>query len=185
MNDSEIITLFNSRDELALQAVDERFGGLCRSICSNILRDARDVEECVSNVYFKLWSGIPPADPRDLTAYVAKSARNEALMRYRANASQRNFAASVALEELEGVLAGSEDPEDGLRAKALAGAVESFVRRLPEEQRGVFMRRYWFFDSAKAIAETYGLTAKRVEVLLAKTRRQLRSYLIKEEFINE
>jgi len=185
MTDSEIITLLNNRDESAVEAIAARFGGLCRSICANILSDPRDAEECVSSAYFKLWSSIPPASPSDLTAYVAKTARNEALMRYRANAAKRNFAASVPLEELETCLAGSGDAQDALEAKATAQAIEDFIRLLPAEQRGIFMRRIWFFDSAKAIAERFGITEKRVNLLLAKTRRQLRSYLIKEEFIHE
>ena len=59
------------------------------------------------------------------------------------------------------------------------------MSRLPARQRGVFMRRYWFFDDAKTIAGLFGVTERRVNSLLAKTRKELRSYLIKEEFINE
>ena len=163
MNDGEILALLKKRDEAAVEAINERFGGLCFSLASNILKDRRDVEECVSRVYFKLWSSIPPAEPRDLAAYVAKAARNEALMKYRADSSARRFTASIPLEELENCISGNDE------------AVEI----------DVFMRRYWFFDSAKTIAERFGTTEKRVNTLLAKTRRQLRRYLIKEEYINE
>lgn len=185
MKDSEIIALLNNRDEAAVEALKDRFGGLCFSLASNILADRRDAEECVSSVLFKLWSSIPPADPQDLTAYVAKTARNEALMRCRANSAKRNFAASVPLEELEACIAAGGGVEDELRAKELAGAVSVFLKGLPSEQRNVFMRRYWYFDSAKSIADRFGLSEARVNTLLQKTRRMLRRYLIKEEFINE
>ena len=75
--------------------------------------------------------------------------------------------------------------EDELRAKELAGAVSVFLKGLPSEQRNVFMRRYWYFDSAKSIADRFGLSEARVNTLLQRTRRMLRRYLIKEEFINE
>ena len=185
MTDSELIALLNQRDEAAIEAIRQRFGGLCMSLASNILKDRRDAEECVSSVYFKLWSGIPPAEPKDLTAYVAKAARNEALMRYRTNTAKRNFAVTVPLTELENCLSCGGGADEKLGAEALAKAVEGYVGRLPAVQRGVFMRRYWFFDSAKTIAGLYGLTEKRVNTLLAKTRRELRRYLIKEEYINE
>ena len=185
MTDSEIIALLKERDETAVEAVKERFGGMCFRLASNILSDSRDAEECVSSVYFKLWSHIPPAEPEDLTAYVAKAARNEALMRYRANASKRSINVSASFEELESCLGVKESTEDVIEAESLAKAVEDFVRLLPAEQRVAFMRRYWFFDSAKAIAEMLGVTEKRVNTLLAKTRRQLRRYLIKEEYIYE
>ena len=185
MTDSELIALLNNRDETAIEALNERFGGLCRSLASNILADGRDVEECVSSVLFKLWSAIPPAAPRDLTAYVAKDARNEALTRFRSYKSERSLAASVTLEELEGCLAGSESAEDEPDARAVAQAVEAFAAGLPAVQRGVFMRRYWFFDSGKAIAERFGLTEARVNKLLNKARRDLKRYLVKEEYISE
>lgn len=185
MTDSELIALFNNRDEAALRAAEQRFGGLCRSVAANILADRRDVEECVSTVFFKLWSAIPPAEPRDLTAYVAKAARNEALSVYRACSAKRRFAVSVPLEELDACLAGALSADEEPTAKELARAIEAFLSRLPERQRGVFMRRYWFFDDAKTIAGLYGVTERRVNSLLARTRRELRAYLIKEEFINE
>ena len=185
MTDSELIALLNNRDETAIEALEARFGGLCRSLASNILADERDVEECVSCVLFKLWSAIPPAAPRDLTAYVAKAVRNEALTRFRSQRAERGFTASVTLEELEDCLVGSESAEDGPAARAIAQAVEGFAAGLPAVQRGVFMRRYWFFDSAKAIAERFGLTEARVNKLLNKTRRDLKRYLVKEEYISE
>ncbi len=185
MNDGRIIALFNKRDEAAVEAVRQKFGGLCRSLISNVLSDERDVEECLSSVYYKLWSSIPPASPKDLTAYVAKTARNEALSRYRANTAKRNLAVTVTLEELKNSLASNENAEDELDAKAIAKAVEGFVLRLPPLQRKVFMRRYWFFDSLNDIAKLSGVSEERVEQLLARTRRELRRYLIKEEYIYE
>ena len=49
MDDSELIALFNRRDENAVAALMDKYGGLCRSLIGNILRDRRDVEECVNN----------------------------------------------------------------------------------------------------------------------------------------
>lgn len=185
MTDSEIIALLKERDETAVEAIKDRFDGMCFRLASNILSDRRDAEECVSSVYFKLWSHIPPAEPKDLTAYVAKTVRNEAMMRYRTNASKGSINVSASLEELENCLGAMDSMEDVLEAESLAKAVEGFVSLLPAEQRIAFMRRYWFFDSARAIAEMLGITEKRVNTLLAKTRRQIRRYLIKEEYINE
>ncbi len=185
MTDAEIIAKLKSRDESALEALKARFGGLCMSLALNVLADRRDAEECVSSVYFRLWSSIPPAEPRDLTAYVAKAARNEALMKYRSNSAKGNPAVSVSLDELENCVADSGRAEDVLDSKELARAIGEYLKALPSEERGVFMRRYWFFDSAKAIAERFGTTEKRVNTLLAKTRRGLRRYLVKEEYINE
>ena len=48
MDDGKLLTLLNQRNELALEAVSNEYGGLCRSILSNILKDTRDIEECLT-----------------------------------------------------------------------------------------------------------------------------------------
>ena len=60
MEDSQIIAFLFQRSEQAIRAMQEKYGGLCRSIVSNILPDFRDVEECVSDTYLRVWRSIPP-----------------------------------------------------------------------------------------------------------------------------
>lgn len=55
MEDGQIVGLFWARSEEALQALDETYGGLCRSLALNILNDRRDAEECVNDAYLGLW----------------------------------------------------------------------------------------------------------------------------------
>lgn len=185
MEDSRIIDLLNRRDEKAITALNERFGGLITSLASNLLADRRDVEECLSAVMFRLWSSIPPAEPENLTAYVAKTARNEALSRCRELDAKRNSAALVPLSELADCLYSGGSVEENAEANELRKAVNRFLEGLDFEDRRVFLRRYWFFDPVNAIAERYGLSERRVTTIIQRTRRALRRYLIKEEFINE
>lgn len=42
MEDVQIVGLFWARSEEALRAVDETYGGLCRSLALNILNDRQD-----------------------------------------------------------------------------------------------------------------------------------------------
>ena len=49
MEDGQIVGLFWARSEEALRAVDETYGGLCRSLALNILNDRQDAEECVND----------------------------------------------------------------------------------------------------------------------------------------
>ena len=81
MEDLQIIGLLFQRSETAIFALQQKFGGLCRSIISNILPDGRDVEECMSDTYLRVWHSIPPQHPARLDSYVARIARNVALDR--------------------------------------------------------------------------------------------------------
>ena len=101
MEDQEIIGLLFQRSESAIFAIQQKFGGLCRNIISNILPDSRDVEECTSDTYLRVWNSIPPQRPLRLDSYVARIARNVALDRYDYNtASMRDTGLTLAYEEL-------------------------------------------------------------------------------------
>lgn len=52
---------------------------------------------------------------------------------------------------------------------------------LTVENRVIFMRRYWFFDSYKEIAEAVGLSEKNISVRLDRIRQKMRNYLIQRE----
>ena len=55
--------------------------------------------------------------------------------------------------------------------------IESFLDTLTVENRVIFMRRYWFSDHCKEIAERVGLTEKNVTVRLTRIRQKLKDYL--------
>ncbi len=179
MDDGKILALLFARDEQALSFIAAKYGGLCSSIIANILKDKRDVEECISNVYIKLWQSIPPAEPKNLKAYIAKTARNEALMRLR-SAKNKLETEALPFEELEAVLPHIEtEAETG----ELRDAIERFLKEQPYEKRVVFMRRYWFFDSIEDISHRLGITKSKAASMLFRLRNELKRALEKEELI--
>ena len=176
MTDGEIIILLNSRDEKAINALTERFGGLCRTLIANILSDRRDIEECLSSVFMRIWLSVPPARPENLTAYVAKTARNEALMRYRSNKTRR-LNELVPFEELADCLPAAQDQAE---ARETVRAINDFLSALPEQKRRVFVRRYWFAESIAEIARHYGMSESGVKSMLFKLRKKLKKHLESE-----
>ena len=122
MEDETIIQLFFQRSERAISATEERYGAYCRGILRNILPEPEDREECLNDVYLKLWNQIPPQRPESLRAFVGSVARNCALDRYRAaHAGKRGGGApEIALSEL-GECAGGQSVEDELEERRLAG----------------------------------------------------------------
>jgi len=83
----------------------------------------------------------------------------------------------VAVEELEEVLASRDTIESVLEANELTNHIETFLDSLSRENRVVFMRRYWFFDTYEQIAKRTGMTEKNVSVRLTRMRKQLWEYL--------
>ena len=182
MEDEKIIELFFERSEQAIRALDMKYGKICRSLSYNIVNSREDAEECVSDAYLGAWNAIPPARPDPLLSYIAKIVRNLSLKLYwKKEAAKRGGHYTMALEEIEGCIAGQNTAEDELDARELARILGEFLDALTVENRVIFLRRYWFADSCRDIAELGGLTEKNVSVRLSRTREKLRRYLMERE----
>ena len=181
MEDEKIIELFFARSETAIRELDSKYGKVCYSISYNILNNNLDAEECVNDAYLGTWNAIPPQRPNPLLAFVCKIVRNVSIMRHRTNnAMKRNSSYDIAMSEIEHCIVAPESVEATLEAKALARSIERFLDTLTEENRVIFMRRYWFSDSYADISKLTGFTEKNISVRLTRIRSNLRNYLIKE-----
>ena len=182
MEDEKIIELFFERSEQAIRELNMKYGKICRSLSYNIVSSREDAEECVSDAYLGAWNAIPPARPDPLLSYIAKIVRNLSLKLYwKKEAAKRGGHYTMALEEIEGCIAGQNTAEDELDARELARILGEFLDALTVENRVIFLRRYWFADSCRDIAELVGLTEKNVSVRLSRTREKLRRYLMERE----
>ena len=139
MEDLQIIGLLFQRSESAIPALQQKFGGLCRSVIAHILPDQRDVEECISDTYLRVWNSIPPQRPARLDSFLARIARNVALDRYDYNtAGMRSSDLSLAYEELADYLPTGEQETDSAEFRSF---INRFLRELPKESRVIFVRR--------------------------------------------
>ena len=162
MDDAQIIESFFRRDPAAIDALQQRYGKRCLAAACHILPDSRDAEECVSDVWLRLWNAIPPERPRSLAAYIATVTRRVALDKCDYNkAAQRRSDLTLAFDELEGCLSGPDEAQ---------AAVE----------RQDFVRRYWYGESIREIAESCGAGEERIKSSLFRTRQRLRKTLEKE-----
>lgn len=184
MEDEAIIELFFARSERAIKELDLKYGKVCRKISSNILHSPQDAEECINDAYLGVWNTIPPERPNPLLAFLCKIVRNLSIMRYHRNtAIKRNSYYDVAIEELESCLASPVTVEKEVEISELTHIIDSFLETLSQENRVIFMRRYWFSDTYTDIAERVGLTEKNVSVRLTRIRKQMRDYLAEREVL--
>lgn len=181
MDDEQIIDLFWQRSEDAINELDAKYGRLCHTLSYQIVNDQQDAEECVNDAYLGIWDAIPPARPHCLSAYLCRIVRNLSLKKLeQRSAAKRDSQYDVALEELAEILPGSEDVWSSLAAQALTQTLEHFLDTLSQENRVIFVRRYWFSDSYQTIARQVHKSEKNVSVRLTRLRKQLRQYLIQE-----
>ena len=182
MEDEKIIEMFFERSEQSIQELDIKYGKVCRKLSYNIVNSRQDAEECVNDAYLGAWNAIPPAKPNPLLTYICKIVRNISLkIYYRKEAAIRKSTYTIAMEEIEACIAAPNTVEAEIEAKELARIIESFLDTLTVENRVIFMRRYWFSDSCKDIAEFVGLSEKNISVRLTRIRQKMKSYLAERE----
>lgn len=181
LEDSKIIDLFLERSEQAIVELSTKYGDVCKKVSRNILKNNLDAEECVNDAYLGAWNTIPPQNPNPLLTYVCRIVRNLSIKKYHANiAVKRNSFYNAALDELEECIAAVETVETEFSMKKLTELIDNFLDTLDQENRVMFIRRYWYSDSISDIAKRFQLKNNNVSVRLSRIREKLRDYLGKE-----
>ena len=85
----------------------------------------------------------------------------------------------MALDELTDVLP-DEMYAPVRNDEEIGKLISIFLREQKEEVHRVFVLKYFYFESNRAIAEKYGFTERKVTNMLARTRKKLKKYLIEE-----
>ena len=184
MEDSAIIDLYWAREERALSETDAKYGGYCRSIAHNILKNREDSEECVSDTWLHAWNAMPPQRPSILSSFLGRITRNLALNRCKAaNAQKRQGSAfALSLDELDDCAPALSSPDDEATAAELGRSISAFLRTQSEEVRSMFILRYFYCEPVEALAARFHCGESRIKTTLLRTRRKLKEHLIKEGY---
>ncbi len=182
MDDESIIRLFFERDEKALDEVAGKYNALCSKIAMNILCGAGEGEEAVNDTWLKAWKTIPPTKPKSLGAYLSVLTRNISLDRFRKKKAAKRIDDSLitTLDEVSQMLPTSLNIEKHTEQRQLIERINTFLGKLPKGQRVIFIRRYFYLDSIREIAQRYGFTESNVTVTLTRLRKKLAAFLEKE-----
>lgn len=182
MEDSQIIDLYFQRSEEAISQTGIKYGSYCFSIAFHILSNREDAAEAVNDSYFACWNAIPPHRPRSFPAFLGKITRRISLTRWESGRAAKRGGGEVplALEELADCIPSGQDPAQMIEGAELTRLLNAFVRSLPDDQRRVFLCRYWYLEPIPDIARQFGFSQSKVKSMLLRTRRRLRAILEKE-----
>ena len=165
-------------EEEALEMVSRQYGRLLRGLAYRITGSESDAEECVNDALLDLWNAVPPDRPASLLAYVSALARRRAVDRVRHKTASRRGGQEYegSMEELSECLA---DPlgESHLETIVIRDCLQRFLDRLGEDDRTMFMLRYYRFLSNAEIAEACGMRESAVVMRLVRLRKKLKRAL--------
>ena len=185
LEDREIVELYWMRRGQAVEETQRKYGRYCGQIALRLLGNGADAEECVNDALQAAWDSIPPNKPENLGTYLGKLTRRICMKRWRSRDTQKRGGGELplSLEELGECVPDGRSLEDGLTAKELAGAIDGFLRGLPQVERRVFVLRYWHGYAVKEIADRCGFSRSKVESMLHRTRGKLRKKLQEEGYL--
>ncbi len=182
MDDQQILALYWQRDDAAIAATANSYGSYCYSIAWHILDNEQDAQECLNDTWLSAWNSIPPQRPQQLSTYLGKITRNLAINRFRQRHAQKRGLGqtALALSELSDCIADPVSLEQRVEEKQLTAVINRFLLAQPEQKRHIFIRRYWYLQPIREIAEAYGISESKVASLLLRMRKRLKVYLEKE-----
>ncbi len=184
MEDKDIVQMYLDRNERAITETSAKYGRYCTSIAMNILNYLEDAEECVNDTYLNAWNSIPPHKPNNLSTFLGKIIRNLSFNKYKYihSIKRGGYEVSQILDELSEIVSDDETVLDNVIKKELIKTIDNFIKALSKEKQYIFIRRYWYSDSIKAIAIQCDRTENNISVELNRMRNKLREYLTERGF---
>ena len=179
MTDQELLALYACRNTGATAALQQQYGDYCAAIVGRILTDPRDAEECLNDLWMRVWVALQEQQPVYLKGWLGAAARNCAIDRYR----QQNRIETPLEESAAELARGLQDtPAEALESKALGEAISAFLKTQSEYDRVAFVRWYWYGDTVEQTAHHMGWSVGKTKTVLFRLRTKLRDHLTKEGF---
>lgn len=182
MEDSQIVDLYWHRDESAITATQNKYGHYCYTVAYNILHDKQDCEEVLNDTWFGAWNAMPPHRPEILSAFLGKITRRISLKKWREKTAKKRGGGEfhLTLDELGECVPAADCIDETQDIKELTGIIDKFLGTLSDDERRVFVCRYWYFDSIRDISLRFSFSQSKVKMMLKRTREKLLVNLRKE-----
>lgn len=125
-----------AREEAAISACIDRYGGLVLGLARRFLRDEREIEEAVQDVFHEIWQAAPRFDQNVASekTFIAMIARRRLIDRRR---RQRSTLPTESLVEPASVAGEGREQEHVEISEELGRAVEALRHLKPPQQRAI------------------------------------------------
>lgn len=86
----------------------------------------------------------------------------------------------AVLNELSECIPSGSSIEESIDEKELTGLINRFLEGLPKKARIIFVRKYWWLDSVRSIADDLNMSENSVRAMLFRTKVKLKKLLERE-----
>lgn len=166
-------------------ALNEIMDGLSGYVCTVVRNFSRgtlsedEIDELAVDVFFKLWQNRERLDEEiGLRAYLSAMARNAVKNRFRD--MPEISLPPEDISELE--LSDGSSVEEQAELNEAMRCLDEGLQTLPERERKVFSRFYFFGERSPDIAAAMDMPEATVRTILSRTRSKLKEFLMKRGF---
>lgn len=172
-----IIRALEMRNSSALEQIEKNFGNLMVSIARNLGLNKGDTEECINDTLLEVWNTIPPMRPQSIRSYVCILMRRRSIDKIRHNAAgkRKHTTYFEIAEETADLINLEKQVIDGLCIPEL---LNRFLSTQSPQNREIFIRRFFEFESISSIAANLFLSVTIVEKRLSRMRKKLKEIFI-------
>lgn len=174
MREELILRRMRGRDPAALEALMDRYIPYVSAVVWNILRywmQPEDAEEVVSDVFLAAWEQAEDLKAGCVKAWLGAVARNKAKNKL------RQLGKDLPLEEDVLDIPGGDDPADAAQRAEERSCVKQALKELPQEDREIFLRHYYYAQTVREISEKMALNESTVKTKLRRGRMRLKDLL--------
>lgn len=172
--DEAILQKMRSGDPAGLEELMDAYLPYVSAVVWNILRNAmarEDAEEVASDVFLAAWQKAEDIQPQLMRPWLGAVARNMARTRL------RKAGADLPLEEDILELPDTDGPEPRMERAEERTLVRQAVDSLPQPDREIFLRHYYYAQSVREVGAAMGLNESTVKTRLRRGREKLKTML--------
>lgn len=174
IKDEDLILLLNESDDKALVEIYDRYWNKLLAQAKWDLRDEVDAEDCVQDVFIKLWNCRAGLTLRHkLSTYLYRAVKNQTINMLAKRNSTRNH---MAFEEATGIEIFSPPADSSLLEKEMLQILEAAIDALPEKCSKIYRLSRIDGQSNKEIAEQMDVAEKTVEGHITRAIKHVATY---------
>ena len=184
MNEDALVQGIYNREEKTFETLMNTYNKLLWVVASEILANvgtSEDIEECISDVYLKLWENPKAFNSQkgSIKTFLAVLAKNKALDRYR----QLSKTKIVELNDLINYT--DDELEEHIVNKEMSNKLYEIIQSLKDPDREILIRRYFLGEKPSTIADKISIPIKEVKNRLYQNKLKLKKTLKLNELNEE
>ena len=173
MTDSKALKLLQNGEQQALEWFIDRYSNYVGAIVNSVLQGSMsqaDVEEVTADVFVTLWKNAERLVPLNLKGYLSRVSRSLALRRLRERRQELSLEEDILVLEEDSLI-------ERLDREQRDELVREAVLAMPQPDREIFLRFYYYCQSISVIAEKMDINPSTVKTRLRRGREKLRKHL--------